>query len=183
MPRATPPASSARTRPREGEAVVQSAFDIEELAKPKGHVIPADDGCREHRVGRAERRTEKERLGPGQPSHDVGSERREAERKRHAEQQRLPGQAPCGTKVSNPHPHPIGEQHAEQGQLRQSSDQRIPRQHGHEAQGAIPDEEPRPQEQDGRGEHAPVGQSRDEDSEEQGHRERENASHDALSRP
>jgi hypothetical protein len=56
---------------REGQAVVDAAFHVEQVPQPAGDVAAADDGGREHRIAGTEHGPDQPRLGPGQAGHVV----------------------------------------------------------------------------------------------------------------
>jgi len=58
----------------ESEAVVEAAFDVEELSESGGDFFGADDGGGKDRVGGAEHGAEEEGVGPSEPAEVSGQD-------------------------------------------------------------------------------------------------------------
>ena len=142
-----------------------------------GDLLPPHDGGGEDRVGGAQDRPDEKRLGPGEPHDPAGEECRTDERQRQAKQECPTRQTPGGRQVLEPHPHPVGEQDAEQRQLGEESDRRGvgPERDGPEQ--ALPGHDPGQEEEDGCRQHASVGEIGDQDRGEERQGEDEETGH------
>ena len=101
--------------------------------------------------------------GQGRPDQPHAEQGRDDEGERHPEQQRTTGEAPRAAQIADAEPLAVGEQHHEQGDLRELAHLGVAGFQRDDARHALPEREAGGEEQHGRGEHGAVGDARDED--------------------